>query len=677
MDHRLDITLRTSTGHMSTFICFAMSAYLMRLDFGFRNLSYIELERSGSITHLASSEDWMKNPKKPTAEFYIRWLQNEPIVDSARIPLHVHKVENGMKVGGPCPFQFGLEKLFSVGEDPDGDFALTVDRIRLLHFQAEVLINSKSRGRDGDVHIFKLRHGDIIECVRRGFPCYRIMFLLADAFPANEPKTSFLQSCPQRVLKNITKFLSPLETLKSVIPVCRRFFELVGQDGGNWAHLEFRVEDSDTYVPFWHLEEFLGVFARHAEKLSLELRDPDQNSKDVLHDFIRLFGRADWKKLRSLEIHSLRLDDATMMKFLRHLRDCAQLQTLAIYCCEFGTALLLLAAAYAGDVVFPNVEQLTLQCLLRAISSVDAKLVFPRLMNSLWLECVNSKAAALDYLRKMTSLEMLWIRFRHYYSKDEHEKRRALFSKSDESSKEWLDNLKFISPDLWESSIQYSKMAKLECVAFQFKFPEDVDHIEQIFHELRACEKLRGLILCISSDDQWKVIRNRIYYQSAGVIIEQQLEFAAVSGSDFESITYILPFIFEETMPRELWIQVRQLKDLNSTLIQMSDRWQNLDKAVFVMRTATSEGGKQLVKLFPEALRKHLFLKCSLTQATLLFRKNNGYNLFTYSMEQQQEVPFTSSAFLRFFSEWLEYVPSRQQIYKLGDFDFLEAIFPG
>ncbi|CAG0924428.1 unnamed protein product [Notodromas monacha] len=136
-----------------------MSAFLVRLDYGLRDLQYMELERSGRID--GCSNGYEKNPRI-TVACYVERSEREGINARTRFRLHVHKKANGAKIGTPCTKHLSLEKIFSIEEDPSGSFVLTP--VPTLEHRFSFLICINGDVLDSDVKpVCVLKHGDVIE----------------------------------------------------------------------------------------------------------------------------------------------------------------------------------------------------------------------------------------------------------------------------------------------------------------------------------------------------------------------------------------------------------------------------------------------------------------------------------------------------------------------------------
>ncbi|CAG0914683.1 unnamed protein product [Notodromas monacha] len=603
-----------------------MSAYLVRLDFGLRDLSYMKLERIGSTDH---------GPRKcgmthSRAEFYVEWHEHRHnTADPKRIPLHVHKVENGIKVGALCPKQYWLEKLFSVGEALNGEFVLTVERVSLHLFNAELQVR-------------KLYTGEI------GYPHYSMDHYLHQVFKCTNWKNLKVLEINSSYSSKYTspkgiQQMAQLEKLSIRCPHLGNIFVDVARDEKLVFYQLQRVTLACSLRKFSSLD-LNCVFPRLK---SLCLEDSDREFSHFRRNpqhpplssitFINSLGSGVLSSLSAEDFPARVNQEAWLLA--QQVGTFANLESLAV-----------------GGKAFSEVPRFH-----------ETNFIFPKL-KFLWLKDVSAMKAS-HMLPLMTCLEMVWIQTNRPNQFTE----RAIRDQFNKSSKKWLENLKFISADYCESCIPYSSMTKLECVALVCRSDARAEYLGRILEELRSCHKLRGLILYVSSDEECRTL---------GRLFKKQLEFAAVSGSKLDCLISLLKFLArDQKLLEELWILVKSSEDFGD-IFQTLSAFKQLEKVIFVAGPnfwrIQDEAMMPTERLFQEALWKYLDPVCSLERATLLFRSSNGYSSVTYCVERKKLVTFSSSVFLKFFSDWLDDVPmtsSEERTYRAGAFDFLLHIF--
>ncbi|CAG0919733.1 unnamed protein product [Notodromas monacha] len=432
-----------------------MRAFLVKLDYGLRNLAYMELEQRAA-TDDGSRRSCDTNPNRMTVSCYFERFGNKCITEGTRVRLHVHKEENGVKVGAVCSKQAGLEMIFSIIQDASGEFVISVVETITHRFALYILVNDDFLPRK-----------------------QRIMFLLSDGIShVREPQTSLLLSCPWLILKNVMKYLTPFAMMQDVVPVCRLFFDLM-KDGSSWTRIEFYLENGMECPPWGHLKDFCSVLHR-MEKLYL--------NPAILHDVANVLSNV-----------SL-LRDPFLLKFPDFLGS-GVLSSLHTY--QLPVKLDAMGWQLARRMgIFANLESLSMSgTIFNNMPPVDdEKIVFFPKLKSLWLEDA-SPIDAVRHLPLMPSLEHLWIRnVDKQVSVEPTQQVLNTLQIFSESSKEWLANLKFVSADLWETYIPYSKMVNLECVALFFQHKAVPRNPESAFRELSFCSKLRGLILSVPED---------------------------------------------------------------------------------------------------------------------------------------------------------------------------------
>ncbi|CAG0922897.1 unnamed protein product, partial [Notodromas monacha] len=464
-----------------------MNAFLVRLDYGLRDPSFMKLEPSSVPTE--SSEKSETNPKKRSVECYFELVGKEVVDKRPRLRLHVHKVEDGVKLGAPCSKLSGLKEIFSISQDPNaGAFVLTVVEALTHRFNVSLCLNDDILLVE-QKSVYKLRHGDVIEGIYMENRCFKIMFLLREEGHSRKPQTSPLLSCPWIVLRNIMKFLTPMEMMTNIVPVCWKFFKLMKR-GRIWSNLEFHVLfDGITSVPFGHLDDFCKVVSGYARKLSLEFKlDAGSEMSLPQNSLSLLFTQYDWSNLEMLDVSALETNEDAWISFLKkngkaltslkilmkklHLghADVYELAK-AMYNTSYekpmmkqfpdclGSGVLLSLHAYDLPVqldakgwrlarkmgMFKNLESLSLngEHFDNLPSVKEYGIFFPKL-KELWLEDA-SPMKAVHHLLSMPSLEKLWIRNVRKQLRVEPGPR--VLSAFNESPKDWLEKLRFVAAD--------------------------------------------------------------------------------------------------------------------------------------------------------------------------------------------------------------------------------------
>ncbi|CAG0924663.1 unnamed protein product, partial [Notodromas monacha] len=297
-----------------------MRAFLVKLDYGLRDLAYMELERRAATD--AGSRRCDTNPSRMTISCYFEKFGYACITEGTRVRLHVHKEENGMKVGVVCSKQANLWMIFSIVQDASGDFVLTVvetitHRFGLyLHVNNYLLPSYKQRSQ------CILRHGDIIE-----------------------------------------GFFSKIR----VVPVCRQFFRLM-KDGSCWTRIDFCFENGVEFPPCGHLKEFCNVVYRCVRRLSLKFRFKFGMEAFWPMDILQpVFRHHDWSKLKVLQVLSLKTNEDAWVEFLtRRGKTLTNLEMLSVETVTLGNSLLkasesghiLMEKLYLNHSILPGVEYL-------------------------------------------------------------------------------------------------------------------------------------------------------------------------------------------------------------------------------------------------------------------------------------------------------------------------------
>ncbi|CAG0914675.1 unnamed protein product [Notodromas monacha] len=142
-----------------------MRALLVKFNYGLEDLSYIELGECGSMQG-GVHHDRGRTRKPRTTVFYMEWFDvDEHRYKLTYIPMHVHKLEDGVKLGAPCSREHCLVQIFSIGKAlSSGEFVLKPNEKFDPRFCVTVQINRRevfSLHQEGS--LFRLKHGDIIE----------------------------------------------------------------------------------------------------------------------------------------------------------------------------------------------------------------------------------------------------------------------------------------------------------------------------------------------------------------------------------------------------------------------------------------------------------------------------------------------------------------------------------
>ncbi|CAG0913566.1 unnamed protein product [Notodromas monacha] len=712
-----------------------MSAFLVRLDYGLRDLSYVEIGKIGST----SLNPW----ESIAAVFYIDLSEANDNVGKfhelkfKRVPLHVHRVARGTKLGEPCPKKDHLKGIFVIEAVPWGDFILDVSKKQLLDLNMKLRINQEwwcVERKDTRA----LNHGDIIEIFYRRLPYARFMLLLPeDGRGSNDQQTSPLLSCPWLVLKNIFEYMTPFETMENVVPVCRRFFELV-KNGGIWSNVDLTKPElfGVAAMPWGHTDDFRHVLAGNVRRLAVDFKVremqrlclPESNADRPL------FKADDRKNLKALEIYSWGAG-RFVMKFLKS-EALGKLKLLTIRDWPFDGSFL--HTASNENLVLPNCEQVTLP--LKILHLIDAEEISMRVNSSsreflhflgfgelrslhairlpiemnetAWNLAENlgtfenldslslredifkkmpvsfetrflfpklksfllrdaAPGSAVSRLFEMPSLKRLWIRCAQPNQMAEPTRLHAF----DESPKEWLEHLTFVAVDLWETYIPYSKMINLECVGLFFQHKGVSRSLESVVDELGACSKLRGLVLHVPEALPCDALSE----------LPQRLEFAAFSGVNGCCLVSALK-IFAESQKslKDLWIHVPDPEDFGK-ILQAVKTFKVLENVLLVFRgnsfsTHNFESYKHAMKKYlvssscDRGLMSGFDQDFSVKQATLF--NDKSFASFTYNFELEREIRFSSSSITKFFS-WLKYIPSSRGFNDESSvFALVPSIFP-
>ncbi|CAG0919679.1 unnamed protein product [Notodromas monacha] len=763
-----------------------MKALLLKLNYGLGDLSYMELERHEAVGGggTCNRRD-MRSQKK--AVFYTKLFNEDHEFQSKGrlncIPLHVHKFDGRTKLAGCSLKQRRLRKICSIGEDLERDFLLDISGTLTSDKLLDLQINGKSV-YDQDSTEFKLKHGDIIEGFYFVSPFFRVMFILADGSPAEGLQTSPLLSLPHLIFNHILSFLTPLETMNNVVPVCRTFFEMM-RSGDVWTNLEFSSDFGQTSVPYNYMEDFRKVLAGRARKFVVNFTVQSFHEPMAVGIMRPLLSEpAEWKNLKWLEIHSMDCDDPFWVDFLQNEKLSSQFESLVIPCgrmfaWQAGIMGSGFNASSQGEIIFPNCLEVALldvfpgnlmkirpnlslvfprlkrlhfidpsefgvvtrhrwgidddsssadfQRFLDILGSgvlvtlharelpvtwneedwvlaqgkgtftsleslslpenpleemsdlVQMNILFPKL-KTLWLTHVKT-IRSVNHLLEMPSLEKLWLEFNALAVPEMEPELLRVF---DASPEKWLANLKFISADLWETHVPYSKMSNLECVALLFYHKEIVTRpLETVYEELNSCPKLKGLILRVHDDLHCEAIKK----------LSQPLEFAAVSGIKSMVVSALKCLSQSQTRLEEVWIRVLDAdkttldteitmkKDMEE-ILELLLTFKRLKNVVFIRRKCYEErelefeGLENKTAEFGEMLKTRVPQESCLKQATLLLDVAHDKESYTYSVELQREKEFSSVAISKFFPEWLKYIWKDRKNCSFSAIGLLAAVFP-
>ncbi|CAG0913569.1 unnamed protein product [Notodromas monacha] len=660
-----------------------MTALLVRLNYGLRDLRFIELEKSG-FTHAEGSEN-NKTLIRRKAVFYAESYHDadENISGGAsqlkffNFSMHAHKLVNGLKSGSPCPKKDNMHEIFSIGAVPCGGFLLKVNKILLEESRKKLRVNDKKLCLQCDRrNIFPLSHGDIIECFNDRNPYFRVMFLLpsagADGRRWKEQQSSpLLTACPLDIQKRILQYLTPAEALKNAV--------------------------ADSH-PFHMGTKMTSV--THARRLAIDI-----SSNGALQQLytppdatIPLFRASDWRNLKALELHTWDYDHC-LVEFLKS-EALAGLELKRLLLKNVDTENPAWGRCLSSKEPYPVVEQDIPQLLHFLGSGVLRSLYVLRLpmkmdeeawilaqklgtfavleslsfygdLKSLWVQNSTPERVVL-HLSQMPSLEKLWIFRDATTSMNDDQMPLDAFA---ECPEEWLTNLKFISADLWETYIPYSKMTNLECVGFSFQNRKALGRsLESVFEELRGCPKLRGLLLHVPRGFQFQVLSQ----------MPQKLEFAALSGANRRCLVSALNFLAQsQSSLDDLWVEMEKPREFEEVL-QALRNFKCLKNVVLVVTENTPtrsihsfERAMQVYLGSPDkgASAKEIQGGVSVQQATLLVSEYYGYKAVVYSFELEKKIPFSFSAITNFFFDWLKDVPTSWESLESPQYAIVSSIF--
>ncbi|CAG0914677.1 unnamed protein product [Notodromas monacha] len=693
-----------------------MRAFLVKLNFGLQDLSYIELGKCGSVQG-GVHHDQGGVQKRRTTEVCMEWFDADEFeYQLTCIPMHVHKLEDGVKLGSPCSRQHCLVKIFSIGEVQGSAGAFVMQPNEKFNFsKVEVRINREVfLSYCNKKSVRRLKHGDIIEFFLRDIPYFKVMFLSTDECLGRVPQTSVLLSCPWPILQNIFQFLNPFETMESIVPVCRQFFQLM-RSGAIWTHLKFEAVFDKTYVPYGHVDSFAAFMGNEEFLVKLETLEVTRltsyrllrnekiifpnvrevtlwcsSQNDFSVDLKRVFPRL---KLHSIFWkRSLKRRASVWSGGITKLLDffgSGVLQSLHFEALpeKFSEDDWLLAQRRG---TFTDLKSLTLlggdfQKMPDIGMMSD---VFPKL-KSIWFQDVQvSPRNVIDHILEMPSVEKLW--FRNVRSEFGPEPIPLYFF--DRRPKKWLENIKLISADLWEVYIPYSRMINLECVALFFRgnpmtgltdtgIDESIPRsLENMFKELRKCSKLKGLILRVP---------NNCFRCSVFQGLSQKLEFAAVSGAKLDEVKSVLECLsMNQTHLEEVWIRVfsSSAYKLKDDIMDVLMTFKSLKNVVFVYTPRLShemdweqddyEIDSECFMNWEIDLRRFADEGCHWKQVTFLFDGPSDKESFTFNIQLRKTEDFSSYAVNKFFSDRFKYAPDEKRRYKFKAVDLILTLFP-
>ncbi|CAG0924403.1 unnamed protein product [Notodromas monacha] len=640
-----------------------MRAFLVKLDYGLRDLAYMELERRAATD--AGLRRCDTNPSRMTISCYFEKFGYACTTEGTQVRLHVHKEENGMKVGAVCSKQANLWMIFSiVQDDASGDFVLTVvetitHRFGLyLHLNNDLLPSFKQRSE------CTLRHGDIIEGFFSKLPSFRIMFLLSDDSHVVEPQTSLLLSCPTLVLRNIMKCLTPFQVMQGVVPVLEvlslntnedAWVKFLTRRGKTLTNLEMlSVETVTLGNSLLKASESGHVLFPKCRVVSLRCSLEKMYSANMGQTFPRMeklyLNHAILPGVEYLVSNFSFHPDPFLLEFPDFVGP-GVLSSLHTY--QLPVKLDAAGWKLAQRMgILANLESLSMNGrIFNNLPPVDERIIFFPKLKSLWLEDA-SPIDAVCHLPLMPSLEHLWIR-----NVDEQASvvptQQVLNSLQifSESSKEWLANLKFVSADLWETYIPYSKMMNLECVALFFQHKAVPRNPESAFKELSFCSKLRGLILSVPEDLPLDTLGQ----------LSQPFEFLAFPGTTADRALSVFRHLSHcKNSLEDLWIQVRNPKEIKR-ILRTVKAFKRLKNVVFLSNrlSRTDEA------LLRETMRKCLGTRSFLNQVTIF-----GETL----MHEQRDSLFSSAFITRFYKDWLKHVPDELVQGELTVFEAISVI---
>ncbi|CAG0925689.1 unnamed protein product, partial [Notodromas monacha] len=133
---------------------------------------------------------------------------------------------------------------------------------------------------------------------------------------------------------------------------------------------------------------------------------------------------------------------------------------------------------------------------------------------------------------------------------------------------------------------------------------------------------------------------------------------------------------------KDLWIQTDHTKDLEKLLPALS-AFKRLRNVVFVLKTSFVRGRIGLLEQswFQIALKKWVDPKGALKQATLFLPSSvnagSEYSFYTYNTAIMKQADFSLAFVTRFYSEWLKFIPDKEELGQLSIFEVIDVICTG
>ncbi|CAG0922004.1 unnamed protein product [Notodromas monacha] len=319
-----------------------MRAFLLKLNHGLRDLSYMELKGRGAKD--GGSRRCGANRSRMKVSCYFERFGKKSIAEGRQFRLHVHKEENGVKVGAVCSKQSRLKLIFSINQCRSGNFVLTdvVGTVEQRYCLFLLVVNNDVLRLD-QKFMRILKHGDIIQGFFFKIPLpirhvrkLSLTFTTRSGLEPHWPR-SILRPIFQHHDRSKLKVLEigSLETNEGT------WTEVIAWIGKTLTHLEML---SVTCVT---LGDFLLAASEHGLILGLILSVPDDLPLDTLRqlshplEFIAFPGtkliRA-WSVLRQISHCKNTLEDLwievrnlkEVRKFLRALKAFRRLKNVVL-----------------------------------------------------------------------------------------------------------------------------------------------------------------------------------------------------------------------------------------------------------------------------------------------------------------------------------------------------------